>query len=340
MLQEDDVELMPTPRARIGWLGGTAALYHFETPEGAPRSPALPLLIVPSLINRWYVVDLRRGASLVEGLTGAGIDTYCLDWGIPEDEDRYLAWDEVIARIRRAVRKVKRITGAPRVGILGYCMGSTVSGIYAALHPTEVAAFVNLAGPFDFAAGGTLAELVDARWFDPDAVADAGNVGATQMQAGFAALRPTMDLSKWVRTVDTAHDPAARRAAKALEAWASDNIPFPGEAYRTYIRELYQQNKLINGEHRVGGVRVDLGAIRCPVLTIVASRDAICPADAATALNDACGSRDTQVLTVPGGHVGAVVGGRAAREMYPAAAAWLRQRLGAVTLDALDGGVV
>jgi polyhydroxyalkanoate synthase len=340
MLAGDTVELMPTPRAQIGWLGGTAALYRFRRPEGAPRSPALPLLVVPSLINRWYVVDLRHGASLVGGLTNAGIDTFCLDWGIPNDEDRYLAWDEVIARIRRAVRKVKRVTGAPRVGILGYCMGSTVSGIYAALHPDEVAAFVNLAGPFDFGEGGALAELVDARWFDPDAVADAGNVGGTQMQAGFAALRPTLELAKWVRTIDTAHDPAARKAAKALDTWAGDNIPFPGEAYRTYIRELYQQNKLINGEHYVGGVRVDLGAITCPVLTIVASRDSICPADAATALNDVCGSRDTEVLVVPGGHVGAVVGGRAARTMYPAAAAWLRQRLGASRLDALDGGVV
>lgn len=318
--------LAPSPRSELA-VDGTSRLYHFHRPEGAPEPPPLPLLIVPSLINRWYVVDLRDGASLVQGLTRAGIDTYCLDWGVPEDEDRHTSWDEVIDRLRRTVRRVQRDAGVSKVGILGYCMGSTVAGIYAALYPDTVAAFVNLAGPFDFSKGGLLAELVDARWFDADAIADAGSVSATQMQSGFSALRPTLDLAKWVRFADRAHDPKARVAFRTLEAWANDNIPFPGEAYRTYIRELYQENRLLEGTHRVRGRVADLGNISCPVLSIVAERDAICPPDAATALNRACGSSDTRVLSVPGGHVGAVIGSRASRELYPATAEWLRERL-------------
>lgn len=324
---ERDAGITPTPRSTLGWLGGTARLYRFERPDDAPEAPPLPLLIVPSLINRWYVVDLRPGASLVAGLVGAGIDTYCLDWGVPEDEDRYLDWEEVVARVGRAVKRVRRHTGAPRVGVLGYCMGATVAGIWSALHADQVAAFVNLAGPFDFSKAGALGEMVDPRWFDADAVADAGNVNPVQMQAGFVALRPTLELAKQVRKADTLLDAKSRVAGRALEIWASDNIPFPGQAYRTYIRELYQQNRLIAGTHRVGGRTVDLGNLRCPVLSIVASRDSICPADAATALNHAARTTDREVLTVAGGHVGAVVGSRAAREMYPATAAWLRRRL-------------
>jgi len=330
--------LAPSPRSEIA-VEGTSKLYHFHLPEGAPEAPSLPLLIVPSLINRWYVVDLRDGASLVQGLTSAGIDTYCLDWGVPEDEDRHTSWDEVIDRLRRTVRRVQRDAGVPKVGILGYCMGSTVAGIYTALYPENVAAFVNLAGPFDFSKGGFLAELVDARWFDADAIADAGSVSAAQMQSGFSALRPTLDLAKWVRFADRAHDPHARVAFRTLEAWANDNIPFPGEAYRTYIRELYQENRLLEGTHRVRGRVAHLGNINCPVLSIVAERDAICPPDAATALNRACGSSDTLVLSVPGGHVGAVIGSRASRELYPATAKWLRERLEQkVTLRPIEGG--
>ena len=75
-------------------------------------------------------------------------------------------------------------------------------------------------------------------------------------------FRPTLDLAKWVGYLDRAHDPASRTAFRALETWASDNIPFPGEAYRTYIQELYQANGLVNRTHKVRGKTVDLAAIR------------------------------------------------------------------------------
>jgi polyhydroxyalkanoate synthase len=228
------------------------------------------------------------------------------------------------------VRAVRRATGAPKVGILGYCMGGTLSGIWSALHPDEVAALANLAGPFDFAKAGFLGEMVDARYFDADAIASAGNMSPQQMQAGFVALRPTTQIAKWVGFLDRGLDPAARDAFQALEAWAGDNIPFPGAAYATYIGELYQKNALLKGEHYVRGRLADLANIRCPVLTVVAERDTICPPGAATALNDAVSSTDKEVLTVAGGHVGAVVGGKAPKVLYPALASWFQKHLGKV----------
>ncbi len=315
--------LAPTPRDTV-LRDGTAQLYRFRRPEGAAEAARVPLLLVPSLINRWYVLDLREGASLAHAAVQHGFDTFCLDWGIPEDEDRHLSWDDVVARLHRMVRRVKRITGAPKVALLGYCIGGTLSGIATALEPREIAALVNLAGPFDFTAGGLLATLVDERWFDVEAMTAAGNIGAQQMQQGFTTLRPTMQVGKWVGLADKWHDPKAREAFFALETWASDNIPFPAAAYATYIRELYQQNLLVQGRHHVGGRRVDLGAITCPVLSVVTERDTICPPEAARALNALCGAQKRDVLTVPGGHVGAVVGGKAQKVLYPAILEWLR----------------
>jgi polyhydroxyalkanoate synthase len=318
--------LAPTPKDAIQ-KDGCATLYRFR--PAATRAPAgaAPLLLVPSLINRWYVLDLRPGSSVAEALVAGGVDTFCLDWGVPEDEDRYLSWDDVLARLARAVRKVRRETGAPRVGLLGYCMGGTLAGIHAALHPDETAALVNLAGPFDFAEAGFLRHMVDPRWFDADAIASAGNLAPSQMQSGFQVLRPTQTLAKWVAYLDKAHDPAAREAFDALETWASDNIPFPGEAYRRYIGELYQQNQLVLGTHHVAGKRVDLGAIRCPLLTIIAERDTIVPPRAALALAERSSASEKELCTVPGGHVGAVVGSRASKTLYPAMTAWLRRVL-------------
>lgn len=315
---EDGVELMPTACDVVA-REGTARLLRFG---GARRGT--PVVLVPSLINQWYVLDLRKGASLVAALVEAGIDVWCLDWGAPEDEDRYRGWDDVIARLGRMVRRVRREAGSEQVGMLGYCMGGTLAAIYSALEPTHVKALVNLAGPIDFAKGGALARMVDRRWFDADAVADAGNVSAEQMQAGFAALRPTLEIAKWVGRPESKKE---RDAVRALEMWAGDNIAFPGEAYRTYIGDLYQGNRLVKGTHRVMGRAVDLGAITCPVMAIVAEKDQICPAEAATALLERVGGRDVTTLRVPGGHVGAVVGSRAAKEMYPAVAGWLTSRL-------------
>ena len=171
--------------------------------------------------------------------------------------------------------------------------------------------------------------MVEPTWFDADAIADAGNVVPQQMQAGFVALRPTLDLGKLVSMPDLATgSEGTRRVPRPRRVVVSDNIPFPAEAYRRYIRDLYQDNQLANGTHRVAGKPVALSKIACPTLVITATRDQICPPPAAEALLGLVGTTDKQVLEVAGGHVGAVVGSRAAREMYPALIEWLQPRLG------------
>ncbi len=318
---------MPTPRSVV-MRDGPASLLRFRCMDegiapGTGAAPGVPLLVVPSLINRWYVVDLRPGASMVSALVDAGVDVFCLDWGVCRDEDRHLTWEDVLDRLARAVRRVKRETGADQVALLGYCMGGTLCAIHTALHPEEVATLVNLLGPIDFAHGGMLRRMVDPAWFDAQAVAAAGNIAATQMQSGFVALRPTLSLAKWAGAVERATDARAREAFDALEAWSEDNVPFPAAAYGTYIDELYQKNALARGEHYVRGRRVDLSAITCPLLTIAAERDTICPVPAARALHDLVSSTREEVFVVPGGHVGAVVGHRAPTSLYPKLVSWL-----------------
>lgn len=313
----------PTPKDAV-FRDGTATLYRFRSPEASGERPGV--LLVPSMINRWYILDLREGASVAKAFVDAGFDTFLLDWGIPRDEDRYLRWDDVVRRLHRMVRRTKRVRGSDELGMLGYCMGATLCGIYLATHPGVVWGFANLAGPFDFSRSGLLGGMVNPEWFDADAISDAGNVAPPQMQSGFVAMRPTSQISKWVSLADRGADEAFRRGFDALDEWANDNIAFPAEAYRTYIRELYQENRLVRGEHWVGGRRAELGNIECPVLTITASNDHICPADAATALNEHVGSSDTEVIVIKGGHVGAVVGSRAARDAYPQITDWFASR--------------
>ncbi len=315
-----------TPRDAL-YTDGSAELLRFRPAGGAPAAPRLPVLLVPSIINRWYVLDLRPAATLAGELVRAGHRVYLLDWGVPRDEDRLLGWDDLVARIGRAARATLRDSGATRLGLLGYCMGATLAGIWTALNPERVAGFVNLAGPFDFAQAGMLGTLTDRRWFDPAAAAAAGNIAPWLMQSGFVALRPTQQLGKWVSFLDRAWDPAAREAFWALEGWAGDNVAFPAAAYERYVRELYQENQLVLGRHHVAGARVDLSRIDAPLFTITADRDGICPPPAALALGALVSSRDREALELSGGHVGAVVGAKATRTLYPRLASWLRERL-------------
>lgn len=324
----------PTPRDTL-YRDGRGSVFRFrrsETPSGE-RKPAtqrssthVPVLLVPSMLHQWYVLDLCPGGSVAAALSdGTPWDTYCFDWGVPEDEDRYVEWDDIVARLERAVRFVKRATGAEQVALIGYSMGATLSAIYASLRPGDVAALVNIAGPIDFSKSGKLGRMVDARWFDAEAMASAGNISAQQMQSGFLALRPIDAMSRWVKAMDEAHDHGARAASAALDAWASDTIPFPAAAYVTLIKDLYQENRLVRGEHWVRGERVELSEITCPHLSVVADRDGVCPAPSVTALDEHTSSMVKDVLSVPGGHVGAVTGALAATELYPPLVRWLTE---------------
>lgn len=320
------MQIASTPKDTI-FRDGTASLYRFR-PKGDADALNIPFLMVPSMINRWYVLDLRPGASMAEAMVEANIDTYLLDWGIPNDEDRYLNWELIIKRLDRMVRRVKRETGAEKVALLGYCMGGTLSSIYTSLNPDNVAGFINLTGPIDFSEGGLLRTLVDEKWFNAFDMTAPGNLGPDQMQSGFTSLRPSAKVSKYVMLADRWTRPGFLDEFNAMETWANDNIAFPAEAYQTYISELYQQNLLYKGEHYVGGKHAHLSNITCPVLSVVATRDGICPPPAALVLNDEVSSEDVEVLEINGGHVGAVVGSRAPKFLYPGVASWLKERFG------------
>lgn len=316
----------PTPKDTL-YRDGRGSVYRFRRPGGQepenPRSHA-PVLLVPSMLHQWYVLDLCEGASVAAALSRTSPwDTFCLDWGVPEDEDRYVGWDHIVGRLERAIRFVKRSTGEKQVVLVGYSMGATLSAIAAARDPGSIAALVNIAGPIDFTESGNLGKMIDPRWFDAAAVSSAGNITAAQMQAGFFALRPLELFSRYRRALENNHDPAARAAFQALETWVNDTIPFPAAAYATYITDLYQQNRLVKGEHWVRGEPVDLSRITCPHLSVVADRDGVCPAQSTTALGQHTRSSVKDVLEIHGGHVGAVTGPQAETELYPQLHAWL-----------------
>ncbi len=301
----------------VAWSENKWRLLQFMPVE---RTFATPILLVPSLINRWYVLDLGPTRSLIEWLVAQGHEVYCIDWGTPGPEDRYLTWDAIGGTyLGRAVRRAARASTTGDVHVLGYCLGGTLATAYVAAFPEGVATLTALAAPVDFSAAGIMALWTRTPTFDVGSIVDAfGNIPWPLLQASFRMLKPTLDASKIVNLLERAWDDEFLDGFLATERWGNDNVAFPGACYARYIDELYRQNRLVAGTFTVLGRPARLTSISCPVLAIAFADDHIVPVACAEPLIQLAASRDKQMVVDRGGHVGAVVSRKAADRLWPA----------------------
>lgn len=319
------LSLATRPKPQVGvtpadvfWSENKWRILHYRPrPEGV--SHQTPILMIPSLINRHYVLDLMPGKSFTEWLVAQGFDVFCIDWGTPGDEDRYVTFDDIVdGAIGRAIKKVSETVAHGKTHVLGYCMGGTLAAIHGAVHPERIQSFVALAAPVKFNDGSLLAQWTNQKGFDLDAlVSGTGNVPWQLLQGAFQMLRPTLPLMKAVNLIDRAWNDEFLDGFLALETWGNDNVSLPGEFYRTYIGDLYQKDLLLQGQFRLRGQRVDLKDFTSPTLAVTFEHDNIVPGPSAAALVEACGAKDKQHLHLPGGHVGAVVSKHAAKTLWP-----------------------
>lgn len=311
-------------------------LRYRPRPEGI--EPGRPIVLVPSLINRHYVLDLMPQKSFVEYLVDQGRDVYIIDWGTPTAEDRYVSFDDITDRIlRRAFRLAAKFSGSPDVHVLGYCLGGTLTAIHAAVRPERIASLTLLAAPVDFHDDGPLSRWTNTKSFDLEALVSAtGLVPWPLMQAAFYMLRPTMILQKGMALADRAWNDEFLDGFLAIERWGNDNVSFPGECYKRYIGRLYRDNALINDAFSLSGERVRLSNIRCPVHAVTFGHDNIVPWRSAAKIMDVVGSTDKKHLHLPGGHVGAVVSKKAKHKLWPELLQWWRERDGGPVLRSLS----
>jgi polyhydroxyalkanoate synthase len=303
-------------------------LHYISTQK--PRF-ATPLVFVYALVNRPYILDLKKGRSVVANFVEAGFDTYLLDWGIPTSADRHLTLDDYLnGYLANVLDFLRERTGADQANILGYCMGGTMSAMFTALHPRRIQNLILLAAPIDFAGNESLLSVWSrAENFDVDKFVDAfGNCPAEFLQATFLLMRPVGNLiEKPIRFYEHLHEEKFIEDFLTTETWLQDNIPVPGEVYREFVKYLYQKNLLMQNRMPVGKRIVDLQSIQCPILNITAEKDDLVPSSQSTPFNDRVGSKDRQRLSLKdSGHIGLAIGGRAQKEIWPAACAWLSER--------------
>lgn len=316
-----------TPKEVI-WRKNKAKLYRFSLP-GAEVKHRVPIFMLYAMINKPYILDLEPGNSFVEHLVKEGFDVYMLDWGEAGYEDRHNGFaDYIFDYLHKAVERTCMHSGHSQVSMFAYCMGGTIGTMYAALYPEKVKNLVVLAAPIDFRHAPLFNKWLNEKSFDVDKLVETyGNVPSQMIDFGNKMLKPLnnfvnpmMHLYSNVNNENFVHN------WRLLNKWVNDGTDFPGQAYREWIRDFYQQNKLIKGEIVLRDRRVDLAAITCPVLILTASTDHIAPCAQTRPLLDLISSTDKQEKNYNVGHVSLVFGSTARKSVYPETAAWLKER--------------
>lgn len=307
--------------------GNTRLLDYGHTHRSARKRGARAVLVIPSLINRWEVLDLTAEKSLLRAMAAEGLRPYLVDWGTPDDEERKFDAAAYVARLERAAAFVgKRSRRAPAV--LGYCMGGTLAVALAARQPRRVAGLALMAAPWDFhadktghafllSAGPILAQLADKL----------GELPVDVLQTLFWSLDPWLAVKKFGRFLGLDPQGDSAREFVLLEDWLNEGAPLAGPTARDCLIGWYGDNLPGTGQWMVGGKKIVPRKIKRPALVMIPSGDRIVPPLSAAALVDPKrGLKNATRLDVPLGHIGMVVSGRARELCWTPLIDWLKAR--------------
>lgn len=309
-----------TPRDLV-WSHGKVNLWRYRGDH--PRTRRQAILMYVGLVGRAYAFDLYPKSSFVTKLMEAGFDAFVLDWGVPDEaEASNTIATYALDLLPRAVDAAYEAASADGedLTILGYCMGGclTLASLGAGVK-LPMTSLVLMATPTDFTQMGEFFEPIRKGEFDIEsAIDETGNVPASLVRSGFRVRKPTADLVVYANLWENLWNDQYMEAFQAMNEWVTDQVPFPGAAFREFAANWLIGNGLVNGTLRVGNKKVDLARIRCPVLVIIAEKDDIVPIACAEPLPRLLPRADPlETVRLPAGHVNLVTGRLADRVTIP-----------------------
>lgn len=306
---------------------GKLKLYHYKPLVAKSKVAKIPLLVVYAQIQRYYMLDIQPDRSVLKAYLEAGLDIYLIDWGYPTAEDRYLTMDDFVNwYMDECVNFILEDSKCKKINLLGICQGGNFSICYTALHQDKINALVTEVVPFDFVTNDSLL----FKWgkdLDIDAMVDAyGVIPVDILNFSFLILTPFYgSVGKYVDLFNNPRisDKAFLANFLRMERWVFDGPDQPGETIRQFVNDMYKGNKLSKGELVLGGKKVDVGNITCPLLNVMGSADNLVPNTASKPLNDKVSSEEKETLVFPVGHIGMFTGHRSYKEIAPQVAEWL-----------------
>lgn len=242
---------------------------------------AEPVLVVPSWIMKFYILDLTPGDSLVRFLVGRGRTVFMVSWRNPGSEDRELGMDDYLEQgVLAAIDAVRAQVPRVRIHAAGYCLGGTLlavaAGVLGASRHNPLRSVSLLATQVDFNQPGELGLFIDDSQiaFLEGVMAEHGYLDGRQMAGAFQLIN-SKDLV-WSKLVHE-YLMGAQSPMTAMKAWNADATRLPARMHSEYLRWLYLDNALAEGRYRHAGTVVRLDAIRLPMFVLATQRDHVSP---------------------------------------------------------------
>lgn len=287
-----------------------------------------PLLIAYAIINRFHILDIHPKKSWVRNFLEQGFDVYMIDWGTPTNMDKYLDFDDYVnGYLDNCVEFAKSESVVDKITLQGYCTGGTLGAIYCALHQDKVKNFIATAPVIDGWRDTTVVSNL-AKHVDVDKMVETiGNMPPEFMYYCFSVLKPfEQGVEKYLNFFKNIDNESFVDNFLRVEKWLNDTPPIPGELFRQWIKDIYQENLLIQDKMYVGSKHVSLKNITMPIFTQVAVGDHLVSPECSMPLHYAVGSQDKTLRVYPTGHVGMIASSLSQKTVLPEVGNWLKER--------------
>lgn len=247
---------------------------------------AVPLLIVPPWINKYYIMDLTPEKSLVQFALDQGMSVFMISWVNPDESYRNVLFDDYLRDgILAALGVIEKITGTKTTNLMGYCIGGTLTAIAlswlaAKKQAHRVGSATLLTTLLDFARAGDMKVFIDERQLDDleAQMKTRGYLEAAALQRTFSILRANdMIWSFVVNNYMLGREPFPFD----ILYWNEDSTNLPAAFHSYYLRHMYLRNDLIRKNVlTIDGVRIDLSRIKTPIWFLSTREDHIAPWEA------------------------------------------------------------
>jgi polyhydroxyalkanoate synthase len=287
-----------------------------------------PILVVYALINRSYVLDLQPNKSWIRHLLSQGFDIYLLDWKSPTRNDKFVSFDDYVnCYIDDCVEIVQNNNSTDKITLHGYCMGSSMSAMYTALHEEKIKNLVTIAPVIDTSKDSTVIANISREMDIDKLVSTIGFLPPEKLYECYSILKPfKQGVNKYFNLIENIENESFVQNFLRIEKWLYDTPPIAGETIKQWINDIYKNNLLFKNQFKLGKLTVDLKKINVPLLNIVAEEDHLVSPECSVPLNEVVSSEDKRLIRFHTGHVGLIASSYSQNNVLPKVGQWLKTR--------------